>query len=212
MSGLLDVLTRDRVLPLFTPEDLRASRTRLEALQDLGVRAVELTARSPKAATNFGTLRREFPNLLLGAGTILDPDTARAYLAQGAAFLVGPCLIPEVARVCREVGAPYLPGAGTVREVVEAQGAGAEIVKLFPAEVLGPAFVRALRGPLPGARLLVTGGVTPTEESVRTWLEAGALAVGLGGALFKLPAEQQLRRLKALLATARQLTPSEARP
>ena len=183
-SELLSVLARDRVLPLFTPAALEPARARLQALRAAGIGAVELTARAPQTAEHFAVLRRETPGLLLGAGTILNAATARTFLDLGADFLVSPCLVPEVAALCRGAGIPYLPGAGTVREVFEAQQHGADIVKLFPGEVLGPAFVRALLGPLPAAQVLVTGGVAPTRESVGDWLSAGALAVGLGSALF----------------------------
>ncbi|ACO47614.1 2-dehydro-3-deoxy-phosphogluconate aldolase [Deinococcus deserti] len=206
MSRLLTALTRDHVLPLFTPDDLPVARQRLNVLQAAGLEAVELTARNPAAQTHFTSLKGEFPELMLGAGTILDAGTARAFIAQGATFIVGPCLVPEVAAVCRDADIPYLPGAGTVREVVEAQTAGASVVKLFPGEVLGPAFVRALRGPLPGARVLVTGGVAPTVEGVREWLNAGALAVGLGSALFRLPDDEWPLRLKTLLAFTREVS------
>ncbi|MFC4427022.1 bifunctional 4-hydroxy-2-oxoglutarate aldolase/2-dehydro-3-deoxy-phosphogluconate aldolase [Deinococcus navajonensis] len=203
MSRLQAVLARDRVLPLFTPEELPAARRRLTTLQEAGIEAVELTARVPDAAARFGMLRREFPDLLLGAGTILDAETARTFLEQGADFVVGPCLVPGVASACREAGVPYLPGAATVREVVEAQAAGAAVVKVFPGDVLGTAFVRALRGPLPGARLLVTGGVAPTPASVRDWLEAGALAVGLGSSLFGLPDDEWPGCLNSVLTLTR---------
>lgn len=182
--ALLSVLRRDRVLPLFTPDALEPARARLHALRAAGIQAVELTARAPQAADHFAALRSEVPDLLLGAGTILDAASARIFLDLGADFLVSPCLVPEVAALCRAAGVAYLPGAGTVREVFEAQQFGAAVVKLFPGEVLGPAFVRALLGPFPAAQVLVTGGVVPTRESVGDWLSAGALAVGLGSALF----------------------------
>ncbi len=202
---LLSVLERDRVLPLFTPAALEPSRARLDALRAAGIQAVELTARSPLAADHFAVLRRDAPDVLLGAGTILDAATAGSFLKLGADFLVSPCLVPEVAALCRAAGAAYLPGAGTVREVFEAQQHGAAVVKLFPGEVLGPAFVRALLGPFPAARVLVTGGVVPTRESVGEWLAAGALAVGLGSALFNQPEEWPalLAEVLALTRTGR---------
>ncbi|OLV17341.1 bifunctional 4-hydroxy-2-oxoglutarate aldolase/2-dehydro-3-deoxy-phosphogluconate aldolase [Deinococcus marmoris] len=202
-ADLRGVLGRDRLLPLFTPDDLDVARVRLETLQNAGLQAAELTARAPQAAGNFAALRRDFPDLWLGAGTVMDAATARTYLEAGAHFIVGPCWVPEVAAACRAAGMPYLPGAGTVREVFEAQRGGAEVVKLFPAGVLGSAFVRALRGPLPDAQLLVTGGVQPTVQSVGPWLEAGALAVGLGGSLFAQPAAEWAAALADLLAFTR---------
>lgn len=197
--ALLEVLRRDRLLPLFTPADSGEAAARLEALARAGLQAAELTRRAPQSLEVFRELRAAFPHLLLGGGTLLRAEEAGAFLEAGADFIVGPCLVPEVARVCREGGVPYLPGAGTVREVFEAQQAGAAVVKLFPGEVLGPAFVRALLGPLPQSQLLITGGVDPTRESVGEWLGAGALAVGLGRRLFG-GAEQTPDALEARIA------------
>lgn len=179
------LLARDRVLPLFTPDDPDVARARLTALRAAGLGAVELTARAPGTVATFAALRAEFPELVLGAGTVLNAADAHAFMDAGAAFLVSPCLVPQVAAAARERGVPYLPGAGTVGEYLHAREAGCGLVKLFPGEVLGPAFVRALRGPFPDARVIVTGGVEPTAQGVGAWLGAGALAVGLGSLLFR---------------------------
>lgn len=184
-AGIAQVLAEDRILPLFTPSDPERAAARLAALERAGIRAAELTLRSPESLADFCRLRDGFPRLLLGAGTVLNLADGQAALDAGADFLVSPCLIPEVALLCREAGLSYLPGAGTVREVFEARQAGAAVVKLFPGEVLGPAFVRALLGPLPATPLLITGGVEATLPGVRSWLEAGALAAGLGSRLFR---------------------------
>jgi 2-dehydro-3-deoxyphosphogluconate aldolase / (4S)-4-hydroxy-2-oxoglutarate aldolase len=206
-ARLTELLRRDKVLPLFTPDDLSLAQDRLQALSDAGIQAIELTHRSPQTAEHFGPLRRAFPALLLGVGTILSAGDAEQFLALGADFLVSPCLVPEVAEVCRRAGRPYLPGAGTVREVFEAQQAGAEIVKLFPGEVLGPAFVRALLGPLPGSLLMVSGGVAPTPPGLEPWLDAGVLAAGLGSQLFISDSPTPLRqRVAELLAYTRAYT------
>jgi 2-dehydro-3-deoxyphosphogluconate aldolase / (4S)-4-hydroxy-2-oxoglutarate aldolase len=98
--------------------------------------------------------------LLLGAGTVLDPATARTAILAGAQFVVGPALNPGTARLCSRDQVPYVPGAGTIREVIEAMECGADIIKVFPGEVLGPAFVKVARGQLPQAQLVPTGGVT----------------------------------------------------
>lgn len=195
-------LARDRVLPLFTPDDLGVARGRLNILQTAGIGMVELTARAPGTLEHFKTLQTEFPDLLLGAGTILTAADAHAFLDAGATFLVSPCLVLEVAAAARERGVPYLPGAGTVREYVEARDAGCGLVKLFPGEVLGLPFVRALTGPFPDAQVVVTGGVEATHAGVAAWLDAGALAVGLGSRLFGGSGELGVR-LSALLKGSR---------
>ncbi|GGL78863.1 bifunctional 4-hydroxy-2-oxoglutarate aldolase/2-dehydro-3-deoxy-phosphogluconate aldolase [Deinococcus aerolatus] len=201
---LAGVLAADRVLPLFTPGDEAQAAARLAALTRAGIRAVELTHRSPGTLATFGALRGRFPALLLGAGTVLNARDADAFVQAGADFIVSPCWVPAVAAACRDRGAAYLPGAGTVREVFEAQQGGAAIVKLFPGEVLGPAFVRALLGPLPHSRVLVTGGVEPTVAGVGPWLAAGALAVGLGSALFMLDEDALEAQVTELLGFTRQ--------
>ncbi|UQN09102.1 bifunctional 4-hydroxy-2-oxoglutarate aldolase/2-dehydro-3-deoxy-phosphogluconate aldolase [Deinococcus sp. QL22] len=201
---LLEALARDRILPLFTPSESRQAQNYLSVLSLAGLQAVELTHRSPQSLKVFTQLRGMFPDLLLGAGTILSAGQAEAFLTAGAAFIVSPCWIEDVAAVCRAAGVPYLPGAATVREVFEAQQRGAEVVKVFPGEVLGPAFVRALLGPLPDSQLLVTGGVEATQDSLREWLGAGALAVGLGSRLFQDAAGLEAR-LTDLLGLTRSL-------
>lgn len=184
---LLDILRQDRMLPLFTPTSVEDGIQKLTSLQAAGIRAAELTHRSAGTLEIFREVRPHFPGLQLGAGTIFSAEDAHAFADAGAAFIVSPCLVPAVAQACLDLPLPYFPGAGAVREVWEAQQAGAAAVKLFPGEVLGPAFVRALRGPLPNALVLVSGGVQPTRQSVGEWLDAGAMAVGLGSKLFADP-------------------------
>jgi 2-dehydro-3-deoxyphosphogluconate aldolase/(4S)-4-hydroxy-2-oxoglutarate aldolase len=120
-------------------------------------------------------------DIVLGAGTVLDPETARVAILAGAEYIVSPSLNPETARLCNRYQIPYLPGAGSIRDVVEALECGADIIKAFPGEILGPAFVKAVRGPLPQASLMPTGGVS--LENVEEWIEAGSIAVGVGGNL-----------------------------
>jgi 2-dehydro-3-deoxyphosphogluconate aldolase/(4S)-4-hydroxy-2-oxoglutarate aldolase len=155
----------------------------VEACAQGGVAAVEITFTVPGAANVIADLSRRFTGdqILIGAGTVLDPETARAAILSGAQFVVSPSLNPETARLCNRYHVPYMPGAGSVREVVEAMECGADIVKIFPGETLGPAFVKAVRGPLPHASLMPTGGVS--LENVGEWIQAGCVAVGVGGNL-----------------------------
>jgi len=117
----------------------------------------------------------------IGAGTVLDPETARIALLAGAQFLVSPALNPDTARLANRYQIPYMPGVATPREVMEALECGCEILKVFPGETLGPAFIKAVMAPLPQASLMPTGGVS--IENVGTWIAAGAVAVGVGGNL-----------------------------
>jgi 2-dehydro-3-deoxyphosphogluconate aldolase / (4S)-4-hydroxy-2-oxoglutarate aldolase len=147
-----------------------------------GVAALEITFTVPGAAGVIEHLAKKCSHdILLGAGTVLDPETARIAILAGAQFVVSPALNPETARLCNRYQIPYMPGAATIREVIEAMECGAEIVKVFPGEILGPAFVKAVKGPLPQAHLMPTGGVS--LENVGQWINAGSVAIGVGGNL-----------------------------
>ena len=147
-----------------------------------GVAALEITFTVPGAAGVIEHLARKFSDeILLGAGTVLDPETARIAILAGAQFVVSPALNRETARLCNRYQVPYMPGAATLREVIEAMECGADIVKVFPGEILGPAFVKAVKGPLPQAQLMPTGGVS--LENVAEWINAGSVAIGVGGNL-----------------------------
>ena len=159
----------------------RASRI-AEACANGGVAALEITFTVPGASEVIEHLAKNSQGeILLGAGTVLDPETARIAILAGAQFVVSPALNPETARLCNRYQVPYMPGAGTVGDVIKAMECGADIVKIFPGEILGPAFVKAVKGPLPQAHLMPTGGVN--LENVGEWINAGAVAVGVGGNL-----------------------------
>jgi len=147
-----------------------------------GISALEITFTVPGAAGVIDHLARKCSKeILLGAGTVLDPETARIAILAGAHFVVSPALNPETARLCNRYQVPYMPGAATIGEVIASMECGADIVKVFPGETLGPAFVKAVRGPLPQAQLMPTGGVS--VENVRQWIDAGSVAIGVGGNL-----------------------------
>src|SRR5262245_31568770 len=152
------------------------------ALADGGVTVVEITMTVPAALDVVRAVRKALgERLLLGAGTILDPETARAALLAGAEYLVAPTLNLDVIRLCRRYDRVVMPGAFTPTEILTAWEAGADIVKVFPAEVLGPPFFKALRGPLPQVRLMPTGGVDLSTAA--EFLRAGACCLGVGGQL-----------------------------
>jgi 2-dehydro-3-deoxyphosphogluconate aldolase/(4S)-4-hydroxy-2-oxoglutarate aldolase len=164
---------------------LRASHARhlvaaAEVIADAGIRAVEFPLTTPGALDALRELRDRRPQLLAGAGTVITPaDVAEAHAA-GAQFLVSPCTRPSALATAADCGVAMVPGAFTATEVVTAQELGAEVIKLFPA-TLGPAYLAALRGPLPRARLIPTGGVD--LEAIKDFLDAGAFAVALGSPL-----------------------------
>jgi 2-dehydro-3-deoxyphosphogluconate aldolase/(4S)-4-hydroxy-2-oxoglutarate aldolase len=154
-----------------------------EACAEGGVAAVEITFTVPGTAQVIAELAKQYKpeQILIGAGTVLDSETARIAILSGAQFVVGPALNADCARLCNRYQIPYMPGAATIREIIDAMECGAEIVKVFPGETLGPSFVKAVRGPLPHASLMPTGGVG--MENVSQWIKAGCVAVGVGGNL-----------------------------
>lgn len=154
----------------------------VRALADGGVTVVEITMTVPDALGVLRQVRHALgERVLLGAGTILDPETARAALLAGAEYLVAPTLNLDVIRLCQRYSKLVMPGALTPTEILTAWEAGADIVKVFPAEVVGPAFFKAMRGPLPQIRLMPTGGVDLTTAA--DFLRAGACCLGLGSQL-----------------------------
>jgi 2-dehydro-3-deoxyphosphogluconate aldolase/(4S)-4-hydroxy-2-oxoglutarate aldolase len=154
----------------------------VRALADGGVTVAEITMTVPDALSVLRQVRQALgERVLLGAGTILDPETARAALLAGAEYVVAPTVNLDVIRLCQRYNKLVMPGALTPTEILTAWEAGADIVKVFPAEVVGPAFFRAMRGPLPQIRLMPTGGVDLTTAA--DFLRAGACCLGLGSQL-----------------------------
>ncbi len=154
-----------------------------EVLIDARMPIVEVTFTVPGAAEVIRQLRTRFPELLTGAGTVLDGPTARIAILEGAQFLVSVIAPADVIVLGRQYGVPVIPGAFTPSEIMAAIAAGADVVKLFPAEIGGPAYLRALRGPFPTLRVFPTGGVS--AANVAEWFSAGAVAVGVGGNLIR---------------------------
>jgi len=175
------------VLPLFYTPDADRALLITAALREGGARVIEFTDRGPGAWGAFTALAAEAarhdPETILGAGSIRDPEAADRFIASGARFIVGPSFSPAVARLCNRRRIPYLPGCATPTEIVAAEESGVELVKMFPGDSLGPAFLKAIRGPLPETQVVVTGGVQATEASVGEWIGAGAACLGFGSAL-----------------------------
>src|SRR5438105_4162782 len=169
------------------------------ALADGGVTTVEITMTVPNALDVLRAVRQALgERLLLGAGTILDPETARAALLAGAEYLVAPTVNLDVIKLCQRYDKLVMPGAFTPTEILTAWEAGADIIKVFPADVVGPAFFKAVRGPLPQVRLMPTGGVD--LNTALDFLKAGACCLGVGGQLVepKAVAAQNFDRIREL--------------
>ncbi len=184
----LSLMKEIGVVPVFYNGDLEAAKQIASACADGGSRIVEFTNRGDRAIEVFTRLEeylaKERPEVVLGAGSIVDAPTAAMYIAAGANFIVGPLLDADTARLCNSRMIPYCPGCATLSEIHEAQILGVEICKVFPAEeVGGPAFVKNVKGPCPWTEIMPTGGVAPTRESLSAWFEAGIACAGMGSNL-----------------------------
>ena len=171
------------------------------ALYEGGIDVIEVTFTVPNVLEILAAVRKDLGSkILLGAGTVLDPETARAALLAGADFLVSPSLNLDVIKVCKRYSKLVMPGAFTPTEIVTAWEAGADIVKVFPADCVGPNYLKALRGPLPHVRLLPTGGVD--LKTLPEFFKAGACAVGLGSQLVEKAAVEagDMNRIRELAA------------
>ncbi|MGI6097442.1 MAG: bifunctional 2-keto-4-hydroxyglutarate aldolase/2-keto-3-deoxy-6-phosphogluconate aldolase [Dethiobacteria bacterium] len=156
-----------------------------DAVRKGGIDLIEITFTVPGAIDVMKELAKNFSSdeLLLGAGTVLDPETARAALLAGAEYIVSPYFNPEIVKLCNRYQKICMPGCMTVTEIVQAMEAGADIVKFFPGSAFGPSIVKAIKGPLPQAQIIPTGGVS--LDNVQEWIKNGCLAVGVGGELTK---------------------------
>lgn len=148
-----------------------------------GVAGIEITFTVPGAVDVIKALADRYKSgeIIIGAGTVLDPETARAAILAGAQYIVSPSFNAETIKLCNRYQIPVMPGCMTLREIVEAMESGADIIKVFPGEAFGPSFVKAVKGPLPQTPIMPTGGVG--LENVADWIKAGCVAVGVGGKL-----------------------------
>ena len=198
------------LVPLFYHGDADVAGGVAAALVEGGAAAVEFTNRGPGALRVFQALaeRPEFAaGASLGVGSIVDAPTAALFIAAGARFVVSPIFNAEVARLCNRRRVPYLPGCATPTEIATAEEWGAEIVKVFPGKVGGPAFIRDVLGPMPWSRLMPTGGVQLNAANLTEWFAAGACCVGMGSDLVRrdLVAAEDYRAISANVRTALKL-------
>lgn len=213
-----DILLLARVqglLPPFNHPDETTAKKILKATYDGGLRIIEYTNRSGNALDVFESLvkyvRKELPEMVIGIGTIMNVKQAKQFHKAGAQFIVAPTLNLEVGAYCSKHNLFWCPGAGTATEIVQAHEWGATLVKIFPAEVLGTAFVKALKGPCPWVKVMPSGGVTLDESNLTDWLQSGVECVAIGSQLFSKEIMQEgnmkllEERIKWLLATIKKI-------
>lgn len=177
------------IIPVFYNENLEVCKNIVRACYEGGARVFEFTNRGDFAQDIFGDLvkyvNEELKGMILGVGSVLDAGTTSLYMQLGSNFIVSPIINPEMAKTCNRRKVAWMPGCGSVTEISYAEELGAEVVKIFPGlQVGGPAFVKAVKGPMPWTSIMPTGGVNPTEENLKEWFGAGVHCVGIGSKLF----------------------------
>lgn len=180
-AEILDRIRKEKVLALIRADGPDRLLECAAALSRAGLNAIELTMTTPGALKLVAEVSRKMPGILLGLGTVLDADTARAGIVAGAQFIVTPGVRPAVIEACNSLEVPILSGAFTPTEVALAAEIGADVIKIFPAEYFGPAYIKSLRAVFPQLKFLPTGGVTP--QTLPDFLKAGAFAAAAGTSL-----------------------------
>lgn len=200
-----NVMIEDGLIPLFYNQDAEKTKKVAEALVKGGSRVLEFTNRGDLAIEVFSDLIKfcikEYPDLIVGVGSVIDAPTAALYIDYGANFIVGPSFDEKIARLCNKRKIAYIPGAATTTEILLAEEFGAEIVKIFPGSTLGgPDFVKNILGPMPWSKLMPTGGVTAEESNIEAWFNAGVACIGMGSKLVsnKLVSEGKYEEIASL--------------
>ena len=181
------VMEQTGLVPLFYNDDITLGKKIIKACYDGGARILEFTNRGDFAHEIFAALNKyalkELPGMIMGVGSVTDAGAASLYMQLGANFVVTPVLREDIALVCNRKKILWSAGCGSLSEIARAEELGAEIVKLFPGGIYGPAFVKAIKGPCPWTSIMPTGGVSPTKENLEAWFNAGVTCVGMGSKL-----------------------------
>ena len=181
------IMKESGMVPLFFHSDVAVAKKVLKACYDGGARLMEFTNRGDFALEVFTELTKyaikELPGMIMGVGSVTDAAAASAYMLNGANFVVTPVLREDIAVVCNRRKVLWSPGCGSLTEIAKAEELGAEVVKLFPGGIYGPNFIKAVKGPQPWTSIMPTGGVSPTEENLKGWFDAGVTCVGMGSKL-----------------------------
>ena len=181
------VMEQTGLVPLFYNNDITLGKKVLKACYQGGARLLEFTNRGDFAHEIFRELNKyalqELPDMILGVGSVTDAGAASLYIQLGANFVVTPVLREDIALICNRRKVLWSAGCGSLAEIAKAEELGAEVVKLFPGGIYGPAFVKAIKGPCPWTSIMPTGGVAPTKENLQAWFDAGVTCVGMGSKL-----------------------------
>ncbi|WP_342471569.1 bifunctional 2-keto-4-hydroxyglutarate aldolase/2-keto-3-deoxy-6-phosphogluconate aldolase [Metasolibacillus sp. FSL H7-0170] len=184
--NILKQITDSGLVAVVRADNIEQAKKITEAAINGGVAAIEITYTIPGATKVIEELASTFQSaIILGAGTVLDAETARIAILAGAKYIVSPSFNIETAKLCNRYQIPYMPGIMTIEAAVQAMEYGADVLKVFPGELMGPKVIKAIKGPLPHANLMPTGGVN--VNNVGEWIRAGAVAVGAGGSLIGNP-------------------------
>jgi 2-dehydro-3-deoxyphosphogluconate aldolase/(4S)-4-hydroxy-2-oxoglutarate aldolase len=199
------------MVPLFYHPDVKTGKQVLKACYDGGARLLEFTARGDFAHEVFAELVKyaiaELPGMILGVGSVTDAAAASRFMGLGANFIITPVLREDIAIVCNRRKVLWSPGCGTLTEIAKAEELGCEIIKLFPGDIYGPQFVKAIKGPQPWTSIMPTGGVSPDKENLSGWFNAGVTCVGMGSQLIskEILANKDFDKLRLNVANALKL-------
>jgi 2-dehydro-3-deoxyphosphogluconate aldolase/(4S)-4-hydroxy-2-oxoglutarate aldolase len=211
---VLQLLFTQGILPLFYNNDVDVSIQVLKALYHAGIRTIEYTNRGEAALQNFKALRKvcdeELKDVQLGIGTIKTGDEAKAFVDAGADYLISPGVVKAAAKVAKKSGLLYIPGCMTPTDMIRSEAFGSTLVKIFPGDLLGPNYIKAVQPLFPKLKFIITGGVEPEEGNLRGWFGAGVSAVGMGSKLItkQILEEKNYTQITALTQQALQLVQS----
>ena len=186
-TTLNELARKAGMIPVFSHDDINTAQHVVACAYEAGVRVFEFTNRSEGALRVFEQLvllKKDFPGLVFGAGTILNGHDASEFIKAGAEFIVSPGIDEEVASFCKEKNVSWSPGCGTISEIMRAKKLGASLIKVFPANLYGPGLIKATMSVLQDVSLMPTGGITPDHECLKSWFDAGVTCVGMGSQLF----------------------------
>jgi len=194
--NVLNRMIQSKLAVVIRGDTIKEAENVADACINGGVTTLEVTFTVPGANKLIELLASKYEHALIGAGTVLDSETARIAMLSGAKFIVSPTFDINIAKLCNRYSVPYLPGCMTVNEVMQAMAYGVSIVKLFPGQLFSPSFIKNINGPLPNVHIMPTGGIT--IDNIQSWLKAGAVLVGVGGEITNPAKNGDYQQIEAL--------------